>query len=94
MIWDKETEYQYARVVQEPSGERRLELNEGQAIHSLYRPGEWLTGGYWDEMLVLPFAARARPPRCRQDAAARDGPPERSTREASAAGWRGWCGWW
>jgi spermidine synthase len=63
VIWDRETEYQYARVVQEPSGERRLELNEGQAIHSLYRPGEWLTGDYWDEMLVLPFAARASPPR-------------------------------
>src|ERR687885_985791 len=63
VIWDRETEYQYARVVQERSGERRLELNEGQAIHSLYRPGEWLTGDYWDEMLVLPFAARARPPR-------------------------------
>ena len=41
-------------------GERRLELNEGQAVHSVYRPGEWLTGDYWDEMLVLPFAAGAR----------------------------------
>ena len=29
-----ETEYQYARVVEEPDGERRLELNEGQAVHS------------------------------------------------------------
>ena len=63
MIWDRETEYQYARVVEERDGERRLELNEGQAVHSIYRPGEWLTGDYWDEMLVLPFAARGRPPR-------------------------------
>jgi spermidine synthase len=63
VVWDRETEYQYARVVEESDGERRLELNEGQAIHSIYRPGEWLTGDYWDEMLVLPFAASKRPPR-------------------------------
>jgi spermidine synthase len=63
VIWDKETEYQYARVVQADDGERTLELNEGQAIHSEYRPGEWLTGDYWDEMLVLPFAGGAGPPR-------------------------------
>ncbi len=63
VVWDRETEYQYARVVEESDGERRLELNEGQAIHSIYRPGEWLTGDYWDEMLVLPFAASKGPPR-------------------------------
>ena len=41
-----------------------LELNEGQAIHSIRRPGTFLTGDYWDEMLVLPFAATPRrPPR-------------------------------
>jgi SAM-dependent methyltransferase len=50
-------------VVEEPDGERRLELNEGQAVHSLYRPGAWLTGDYWDEMLVLPLAGAPRPPR-------------------------------
>ena len=58
-----DTQYQYARVVEEPDGERKLELNEGQAIHSLYRPGSYLTGDYWDEFLVLPFAAQPRPPR-------------------------------
>jgi spermidine synthase len=63
VIWDKETDYQYARVVQENDGERILELNEGQAIHSEYRPGQWLTGDYWDEMLVLPFATGAGAPR-------------------------------
>ncbi|HEU4973507.1 MAG TPA: fused MFS/spermidine synthase [Baekduia sp.] len=63
VIWERETDYQYARVIQAPDGERRLELNEGQAVHSVYRPGAWLTGGYWDEPLVLPFAARRTPPR-------------------------------
>src|SRR3954469_1487152 len=56
VIWERETAYQYARVVQDPDGERRLELNEGQAIHSLYRPGTYLTGDYWDELLTVPFA--------------------------------------
>ena len=60
---EAETRYQYARVVEEPDGERKLELNEGQAVHSLYRPGTYLTGDYWDEFLVLPFAAGPTPPR-------------------------------
>ena len=42
-----------------PTATRKLELNEGQAVHSLYRPGSYLTGDYWDEFLVLPFAARS-----------------------------------
>ncbi|MBI5103577.1 MAG: fused MFS/spermidine synthase [Solirubrobacterales bacterium] len=63
VLWEAETEYQYARVVEDPTGERTLELNEGEAIHSLYRPGRWLTDNYWDEPLVLPFAARPEPPR-------------------------------
>jgi spermidine synthase len=61
VIWESETPYQYARVVEEPDGVRRLELNEGQATHSLYRPWSYLTGNYWDEFLVLPLAA-GRPP--------------------------------
>lgn len=63
VIWEKETEYQYARVVEAPDGERTLELNEGHAVHSLYRRGEWLTGDYWDEMLVLALAGGHAPPR-------------------------------
>jgi spermidine synthase len=62
VLYEAETTQQYARVVERPDGSRVLELNEGQAVHSLYRPGSFLTGGYWDGHLVLPFAARARPP--------------------------------
>ena len=39
VIDEADTEYQYARVVEFPNGTRHLELNEGIAIHSLYRPG-------------------------------------------------------
>jgi spermidine synthase len=56
------SEYQYARVVEYPDGQRELELNEGEGVHSLYKPGSYLTGNIWDEYLVLPFAALERPP--------------------------------
>jgi spermidine synthase len=56
VLYETETPYQYARVIEEPDGTRKLELNEGQAIHSLLRPGTVLTDGYWDGFLVLPFA--------------------------------------
>jgi spermidine synthase len=62
VIFSTETQYQYARVLQFASGERWLELNEGVAIHSLYRPRSYLTGGYWDDFLVLPFIGRSAPP--------------------------------
>lgn len=61
VIWERETEYQYARVIEESDGERVLELNEGQAVHSIWRRGEYLMGGYWDAMLVQSFAG-AKPP--------------------------------
>jgi len=62
VIDEADTEYQYARVVEFPNGTRHLELNEGIAIHSLYKPGTVLTGGYWDAFLVDPLAVQARAP--------------------------------
>jgi spermidine synthase len=62
VIYETESALQYIRVIEEPDGTRVLELNEGQAQHSVYRPGEYVTGGYWDAMLVLPFTALERPP--------------------------------
>jgi spermidine synthase len=62
VIYETETETQYAQVVEEPDGDRLLELNEGQAIHSLYKPGSYLTGRYWDGLIVMPFATLDRPP--------------------------------
>ena len=63
VIHERETEYQYARVIERDDGTRVLELNEGQAIHSMKRPGTVLTRDYWDAQLVLPWASgRTRPP--------------------------------
>ncbi|HEY5942865.1 MAG TPA: fused MFS/spermidine synthase [Solirubrobacterales bacterium] len=63
ILFEEETTHQYARVIERDDGSRVLELNEGQAVHSLYRPGSYLTGDYWDGHLVLPAAASERPPR-------------------------------
>ena len=63
VLFEAETTHQYARVIERDDGTRVLELNEGQAVHSLYRPGSYLTGDYWDGHLVLHAAARPRPPR-------------------------------
>jgi spermidine synthase len=62
-LYETDTEYQYARVIERSDGSRALELNEGQAQHSLYRPESVLTGDVWDGHLVLPFAALERVPR-------------------------------
>jgi spermidine synthase len=63
VLFEAETTHQYARVIEREDGTRVLELNEGQAVHSLYRPGSYLTGDYWDGHLVLQAAASRRPPR-------------------------------
>jgi spermidine synthase len=75
VIHEAETEYQYARVVEYDDGTRTLELNEGQAQHSVCEaecepgprgprdPRSVLTGDVWDGHLVLHFAGRREPPR-------------------------------
>ncbi len=75
VIHEAETEYQYARVVEYDDGTRTLELNEGQAQHSVCEaecepgpggprnPSSVLTGDVWDGHLVDHFAARSEAPR-------------------------------
>ena len=48
--------------MEQDDGDRELVLNEGQAVHSLYRPGTVLTDNVWDGYLVLPFASLHEPP--------------------------------
>jgi spermidine synthase len=75
VIHEAETEYQYARVIEYPDGSRTLELNEGQAQHSICEaecdagpagprdPASVLTGDVWDAHVVLGFAGFDEPPR-------------------------------
>jgi len=62
VLYEAESEQQYIRVIEQADGDRALELNEGQATHSLLRPGSYLTENVWDGYLVLPFAGLVRPP--------------------------------
>jgi spermidine synthase len=75
VIYEAETEYQYARVIERDEGGRALELNEGQAQHSICdaecdagaggprRASSVLTGDVWDGHLVDGFTALDRAPR-------------------------------
>lgn len=62
VIFEDESPSQYLRVIESASGNRTLELNEGQSRHSFYRPDTVLTDDYWDAALVLPLATTGRPP--------------------------------
>jgi spermidine synthase len=57
MIYEQESFYNYIQVVQDPDGTRKLVLNEGQAVHSIYNPDRVLTGPEWynDYILAAPF---------------------------------------
>ena len=54
IIYEGESAYQFVQVQSLPGGGRVLHLNEGWADHSVYRPGQVLTGGYWDQFLLAP----------------------------------------
>jgi spermidine synthase len=62
VLFETDSEHQYIRVIEQPDGDRALELNEGQATHSLLSAGSYLTGDVWDGYLVLPLAGLGRPP--------------------------------
>ena len=62
LLEERETTDQYARVIELPDGERRLELNEGQAFHSVWRRDTVLTGNVWDGYLSTPIAVLGRAP--------------------------------
>jgi len=63
LLEERETSQQYARVIELPDGERRLELNEGQAFHSTWRRETVLTGNVWDGYLSAPVSVLGRAPR-------------------------------
>lgn len=58
LLEEAESRYQYARVLQRIDAQGKsnnyLELNEGQAVHSLLKQDQVATGNYWDAISVLP----------------------------------------
>ena len=54
LIHEETSLYQYIGVVERPDGRRVLHLNEGVAVHSVWRPDSVLTGGEWDAFLAVP----------------------------------------
>ncbi len=60
LLHEEESLYQYIQVV-ERGDAHRLYLNEGIAVHSVWRSDELLTGGVWDTFLALP-PLLGRPP--------------------------------
>ena len=54
LLHEETSYYQYIQVVERPDGRRLLSLNEGVAVHSVWRPDSVLTGGVWDAFLAIP----------------------------------------
>ncbi len=54
LVHEETSFHQYIGVVERPDGRRLLHLNEGVAVHSVWRPDSVLTGGVWDAFLALP----------------------------------------
>jgi predicted membrane-bound spermidine synthase len=53
-IYESESAYNYIQVL-EKDGYTYLRLNEGQGVHSIYKPGELNYGGPWQQFLSGPF---------------------------------------
>jgi spermidine synthase len=54
LLHEEESLYQFIQVVERDDGRRLLSLNEGVAVHSVWREDTVLTGGVWDAFLALP----------------------------------------
>ncbi len=64
LLAERESVYNYIQVVGQDNGDVNLVLNEGHAVHSIYRADQThpLTGGPWDYWLVAPYVnANMRP---------------------------------
>ena len=53
LVYEDESRYQFIQVVERDDA-RRLYLDEGLAVHSIWRPHTVLTGGVWDMFLTVP----------------------------------------
>lgn len=53
LVYETESAHNYIQVL-DFGTERQLRLNEGEGIHSVYRPGGGLADGVWDYFLIAP----------------------------------------
>ena len=53
--YEDESAYNYIQVQETQDGYRYLYLNEGQGIHSIWHPTEYLYSGTWDYFLSAPY---------------------------------------
>jgi spermidine synthase len=53
LLYETESRHNYIQVV-DAGIERQLRLNEGEGIHSVYRPAGGLADGIWDYFLIAP----------------------------------------
>ncbi|MCX7671911.1 MAG: fused MFS/spermidine synthase, partial [Anaerolineae bacterium] len=53
LVFETESAHNYIQVL-DFGTERQLRLNEGEGIHSVYRPGGGLADGVWDYFLIAP----------------------------------------
>jgi len=53
LLFETESAFNYIQVV-DAGIERQLRLNEGEGIHSVYRPAGGLADGIWDYFLITP----------------------------------------
>ena len=60
-IYETESAYNYIQV-QQQNGFTLLRLNEGQGVHSIYRPDTLQYNGPWDQFLVSPYFYAGRKP--------------------------------
>lgn len=54
LLYETESAFNYIQVVDAAGIERQLRLNEGEGIHSVYRPQGGLADGIWDYFLLAP----------------------------------------
>ncbi len=62
LLYEEESRQQFIQVLERADGRRLLRLNEGVAVHSVWRKDTVLTGGVWDALLTVP-AVLGEPPR-------------------------------
>jgi spermidine synthase len=60
-IYETESAYNYIQVA-EQNGYTILRLNEGQGVHSIYKPDTLQYNGPWDQFLVSPYFYANRKP--------------------------------